>query len=354
MSNQDHQGEPPLESPRFPSTRYQGSKRKLADWIWSNVEHLAFDSVLDLFGGTGSVSHRFKAAGKRVIYNDHLCFNWNIGLALIQNSNIRLTTGDLELVTAEHPGVHYPDFIRRTFRGIYFTDDENDWLDRVVYNIDHLLSDPTRQALARFALYQSCIAKRPYNLFHRANLYMRQANVRRSFGNKTTWDTPFEEHFRLFAAEANAAVFDNGQANLALCGDALHAPADVDLVYIDPPYISKQGVGVDYHGFYHFLEGLTDYEHWPERIDYESRHRRLKLQPSPWIHPEDIMGAFEAVFARYQQSILVVSYRSDGIPSKQALMTLLGRYKNIVFEANKAQKYVLSKRNSKELLLIAV
>jgi adenine-specific DNA methylase len=337
----------------FPSTRYQGSKRRLIEWIWANVENLEFDSVLDVFGGTGCVSYLFKTVGKTVIYNDYLRFNWHIGLALIQNSQVKLEPTDLELVLRQQSDIHYSDFIQRTFGGIYFTDDENVWLDTVIYNIDHELVHPLKQALARFALYQACIVKRPYNLFHRANLYMRQAKVPRSFGNKTTWDTPFESHFRAFAAEANAAVFDNGCDNRAICGDALEAPTDVDLVYIDPPYVSSKGVGVDYLEFYHFLEGLSDYDQWAQRIDYRTKHRRLKRQESPWTKPDTILTAFETVVARYQKSILVVSYRSDGFPSPYALMNMLKRYKANVFEANKTQKYVLSKQDSKELLLIA-
>jgi len=39
----------------LPSTRYYGSKRKLVGNIWNALEskHVEFDSVLDLFGGTG-------------------------------------------------------------------------------------------------------------------------------------------------------------------------------------------------------------------------------------------------------------------------------------------------------------
>ncbi|MBN1680118.1 MAG: DNA adenine methylase [Anaerolineae bacterium] len=337
----------------FPSTRYQGSKRKLTEWIWANVADLAFDSVLDLFGGTGCVSHLFKTAGKRVIYNDHLCFNWHIGLALIENGATRLNADDVALVLDQQPGVTYPDFIQRTFGGIYFTDAENAWLDRVITHIDHRLADPVKQALARFAVYQACIIKRPYNLFHRANLYMRHADVRRSFGNKTTWDTPFETHFRAFVAEANAAVCDNGRDNAALCGDALDAPTNVDLVYIDPPYVSGKGTGVDYYAFYHFLEGLADYANWRQRIDYSTKHRQMQRQPSPWTCADQVTDAFEAVIARYRDSILVISYRGDGIPARDTLVDLLRQYKGDVFEAGMAQHYVLSKRASRELLLIA-
>ncbi len=337
----------------FPSTRFQGSKRKFTDWIWSNVRDLKFDTALDVFGGTGVVSHLFKAAGKAVTYNDKLLFNWNIGYALIQNSSVTLKPQDIEKVITWHDGIDYPTFIQSTFQNIYFTDEENAWLDHVTYNIDHLITDPHKQALARFALFQACIIKRPYNLFHRANLYMRSAEVERSFGNKVTWDTPFESHFRNFVKEANAAVFDNGRSNIALHLDALETPTCADLVYLDPPYLNAKGVGVDYRDFYHFLEGLVNYDKWESMIDYRSRHRRLIPEQSNWNSDKTIFEAFEAIIERHQKSILVISYRDDGIPSKTTLIQLLKRYKSEVQEAKLAQKYALAKQASHELLLIA-
>ena len=35
--------------------------------------------------------------------------------------------------------------------------------------------------------------------------------------------------------------------------DIFDVKDDYDLVYIDTPYISQKGGGVDYHDFYHFL-----------------------------------------------------------------------------------------------------
>ena len=56
--------------PKFPSTRYQGSKTKLVDWIWEQLAPLKFTTCLDAFGGTGSVAYRLKQAHKEVTYND--------------------------------------------------------------------------------------------------------------------------------------------------------------------------------------------------------------------------------------------------------------------------------------------
>lgn len=344
---------PDLMKGEFPSTRYQGSKAKLVDWIWQQIADIDFITCLDAFGGTGAVAYRLKQAGKQVTYNDLLRFNYHVGVALIENSNVRLSMDEVAWLLAKHPEVNYPSFVEDNFHDIYFTDDENAWIDQTITNIRQL-SNPYKFALAFFALCQACLIKRPFNLFHRKNLYMRLADVDRSFGNKSTWDKPFDEAFRDFVAEANRAVFDNGEENRALNYEAVEVPGEYDLVYIDPPYISARGTSVDYLGFYHFLEGLTMYDEWGDHVDFSTKHRRLKRQPSEWTDKNRIHDAFERVFERYRDSIIVVSYRSDGIPSETELASTLGRYKqNVRVERYGHYQYVLSTNSkSKELLLI--
>jgi len=338
---------------KFPSTRYQGSKGKLVDWIWEQISDLDFTTCLDAFGGTGSVAYKLKQAGKRVVYNDLLGFNYYTGLALIENSETHLSPEEVEWILQRHPELTYPRFVQDTFHDIYFTDEENAWIDQTITNIRQL-TDPYKFALAFYALCQACIIKRPYNLFHRKNLYMRLADVDRSFGNKTTWDTPFDAWFWTFIEEACQAVFDNGQQNHALNLDAVDVPGEYDLVYVDTPYVSRHGVGVDYRDFYHFLEGLTMYDEWAKHIDYKSKHRRLRRQENEWTDKNTISDAFDRLFRRYSESIIVVSYRSDGIPSEPELLSRLERYKhNVRVEHYGQYKYVLSTNSkSKEILLI--
>jgi len=336
----------------FPSTRFQGSKLKIVDWIWQAVKDLDFKTALDAFGGTGSVAYMLKCKGKEVTYNDILRFNWYIGTALIQNSRTKLSHRDIEFVLNRQDGVDYPTFVYDTFKDIYFTDEENRWIDTVVANIA-LLRDVYKRALAYFALFQACIIKRPFNLFHRKNLYIRFSNVQRNFGNKTTWDTPFEVHFRQFVGEANNAVFSNGRHNRALNLDVVDVDAAFDLVYIDTPYISQKGVGVDYLDFYHFLEGLVNYPQWAQMIDYGTKHKRLKASKSIWTDQNRILSGFDRLFSKFRDSILVISYRADGIPSIGQLKALLGKYKlNVEESRRKNYKYVLSTNNSEEVLLI--
>jgi adenine-specific DNA methylase len=308
--------------------------------------------MLDAFGGTGCVSYMYKQKNKQVFYNDILKFNYYIGLALLENAHITLSERDLDFILSKHTGIEYPAFIGDTFQDVYFTDEENEWLDIVVTNIKNI-ENKYKQALAYYALFQACIIKRPYNLFHRKNLYIRTADIKRSFGNKKTWDTSFDTHFRNFAAEANNAIFDNGQKNKIFCEDVFNLNIKADLVYLDPPYISAKGAGVNYFDFYHFLEGLVSYAEWPDLIDKTSKHRKIKSDKNEWCNKEKIHQAFEKLFIKFQNSILVVSYREDGTPSIDELIAILKKYKKSIDVRKLAYKYVLSNANSQEVLIIA-
>jgi adenine-specific DNA methylase len=354
LSNQTQQLTLFSEKPLFPSTRYQGSKLKLVKWIEEALKDLNFHSVLDGFGGTASVSYMLKGMGKQVTYNDILKFNFNIGLALIENDTIKISDDEIDFILKRHSHIKYPSFISDNFKDTYFTDEENQWIDTVTTNIN-LLDNIYKKSLASFALFQSCIIKRPFNLFHRKNLYIRLSDVKRNFGNKTTWDTPFEVHFKKFIEQGNRAVFSNSQGNRALNKNIFDIEENFDLVYIDTPYISGKGVGVDYLDFYHFLEGLVNYSLWGDMIDYKSKHKKLKGNGNIWINKNEIHNAFDRLFNKFKESILVISYRSDGIPSIEELKDLLKKYKSHVEEIrHKNYKYVLSHNKSEEVLLIGM
>jgi adenine-specific DNA-methyltransferase len=337
---------------KFPTTRYQGSKLKYIDWIWHCIKDLKFNTVLDAFGGTGSVAYKFKKESKQVTYNDILEFNYLIGKGLIENDCETISSSDLEFILNRHNDVAYDTFIEDTFVDVYFTDEENRWLDTVIANIN-LLENEYKRAIALFALFQSCIIKRPYNLFHRKNLYIRTQEVKRSFGNKVTWDTSFDVHFKNFIKEANNAIFSNGKTNKSINSDIFCVKNDFDLIYIDTPYVSANGVGVDYLDFYHFLEGMVNYKDWDNMIEYKTKHKRLKLNGSEWAKSSKIEQSFEKLINQFKDSILVISYRSDGFPSVERIKEILIlNGKNVEIYESREMKYVLSKKQSSEVLII--
>lgn len=360
MNNLDFKG--------FPTTRYQGSKRKLLPWIYKNIKSLKFKSALDIFGGTASVSYLFKLMGKKVTYNDYLKFNYLNGKALIENNNIFLSDSDVKYLLTKHKTIVYDSFVQKTFQGIYYTNKENAWLDRFLCNWNNISNiypeeiTQYKKALAFSAFSQSALKKRPFNLFHRANLYLRLNDVKRSFGNKTSWEGTFEEYFRYFVKEINKAVFDNKKKNKALNINAsfFKSGAYYDLVYIDPPYVRK-GVSrsdIDYMRFYHFLEGASDPENWRYRINYNSPNLRIEDESiNKWGSLNKNRAAFENLFETFRKSIIVVSYKEPGIPSKRELIYSLKKNKRHVISIPGLEyNYALNRNNGfhKEYLLIGL
>jgi adenine-specific DNA methylase len=336
----------------FPPTRYQGSKYKLLPWLHDIFHAIPCEHVLDAFAGTGAVSYLFKCMGKTVHSNDALLLNSWFGHALIANDNTTLTQDDIDNSLSIQPDIHYDDVIQRNFSGIYFTDDENKWLDRVIQTILHT-THHTKRAMLFWCLAQSALSKRPYNLFHRHNLHLRTAEINRSFGNKTTWDRPFEQHFRTFAAQLNNAIFDNGHQHTITNQLASQLDTQADLVYIDPPYIPTQGSITRYRDFYHFLEGALHYHQWETMLDTASKHKKLQSLPSPWEKRKEIKDAFSALIQRMSHTTIAISYRIDGTPSIDELIAMLQHVKPKVTVHAHSYQYALSKRKSKEVLLIA-
>jgi adenine-specific DNA-methyltransferase len=344
---------------RFPSTRYQGSKRKIIPWLWSHFRNLEFASALDVFGGTGSVSYLLKKMGKRTTYNDYLRFNYEIGKALIENDDVLLTPSDVG-VAREVSRRRRGYFVQETFRGIYFTDEENEWIDKMVAHIDSLSGAPYKQALMRYALFQSCLIKRPFNLFHRRNLYVRFARIDRRFGNKTTWDRPFDEVFGAFCSEVNSFVFKSDRKCQAICHDAVDIPSrKYDLVYIDPPYLRTDRSNPSYLYYYHFLEGLCRYSEWSALINYDTSNLCMKeAKPDSWCDPKKRIEVLDALFEKFRASTLVVSYKRFGVPSIETLIKMLKRHGKKVQSHSRHYKYALNHQNgsadlNREVLLIA-
>jgi adenine-specific DNA-methyltransferase len=350
----------------FPSTRYQGSKRKILHWLHENFRQLEFETVLDACGGTASVSYLFKKMGKSVTYNDVLKFNHLIGKALIENHNTRISADDIEFVLNFDEIKRSSGFIKNTFKDFYYTEDENEWLDNIIVRINSLVGNDEnetdiKRAMCFYALFQSSLRKRPFNLFHRKNLYIRTNDVKRNFGNKTTWERQFSSEFRLFIKEANESIFDSNTNCKSINESIFNVKnGDFDLVYFDVPYITENGTNEtsDYLRCYHFLEGITNYDTWNEKIDYNSPNFRFKK--SEEINPfskQNIYNSLDLLFKNFQDSILVFSYKVGGVPSVDDIKELMEKYKNNVEIKEKHYIYALNKQNgnakyNREVLII--
>ena len=344
------------ESPQlmlFPKTRYFGSKRAQLPWLFESFRELKFRSALDAFGGTGSVSLLLSAMGKKVTFNDALLSNVIGAKALLhplpQSLNAQAMSTHVSAI------VPVRGTIAQKYRGYYFTDAENCWLDGFCNYISGIKDVQTRNVLLH-CLFQSCLKKRPFNLFHRRNLSLRiQCPENSRHGNHYSWNATFEKHMLgTFSDLRGLSKFQLEKANVLRAGDADRIAPGYDLVYLDPPYIPEKKTIDSYHRLYHFLQGLCMYNAWASNINESSSIRELKEPPflEAWHRKNTFKERLFSLIERHSNSIVVLSYASPGYPSARELGQFFRDTFSSVKIVNRKYRTVLSKDMRTEKLFI--
>ena len=335
---------------RLPVTRYYGSKRKLVDKIWEALQEqqVQFNSVLDVFGGTGIVSYYMLKKGKQVFYNDILSFNCVNAEALMQSPKGVLTVEEAMSLIWPLDEVDYQHIISENFGDVYFLDRENEQIDIIVQNIQRLA--PEKQASAYYILFQSCMIKRPFNIFHRKNLNLRTNYQDSKFGNKVTWEQPFEQLFVKFAKELQEFQFEELPDFEISNQSALNCNIQADLVYIDTPYFTKRnGNSITYHNRYHFLEGLLHYEEIPVLIDNNKVNKEIVLGKNMEFEcSRQYLQDLSSLLEKHRGSTIALSYTTSGYPSIDELEELVRRYKPLTHVCYLGKHSFALNRNNRE------
>lgn len=301
----------------FPGLRYMGSKKRLLPWIHDVLDNLDFETAIDPFSGSGSVSYLMKAMEKRTISSDFLNLSATIGKALIENSSTHLDGPAMKRLLAEPASTHH--FIEETFSGIFYTKEDLRFLDRISCNLRQL-DNPNQQALATAALMRSCAKRQPRGVFTISGDLSKYDDGRRDLR------LSIEEHFFEQVEIYNEAVFANGRRNKASRCDAFDAEVrGVDLVYLDPPYVPRSDDNC-YIKRYHFLEGLSCYWQGLD-IDYSTKVRKIPKRFTPFSYRRQAVEAFEKLFHCYRKQKIVLSYSSNGFPDLEQLTSILKKTK---------------------------
>lgn len=302
----------------YPPTRFMGSKSKLLSEIWAVTSQFNIKTVVDLFSGSGIVGYMFKTQGKSVVSNDYMAMSATFTKAMVENNGVTLPLEEAkQLLNARKESDH---FVATKFQGLYYTDEENDLIDTLRTNIA-AIHDPYKHAIAMTALIRACIKKRPRGIFT-------YTGHRYDDGRKDLQKTLADQF--LEAVEAvNGAVFDNGMVNRSKCGDAMDLRVEkADLVYIDPPYYSPLSDN-EYVRRYHFVEGLA--RDWKGvEIQEHTQTKKFKSYPTPFSTRKGAADAFDKLFKKFANSILIVSYSSNSLPTQDEMVAIMAKYKQHV------------------------
>lgn len=319
------------DSKQYPLIRYMGSKYKLLDWIKDELKDLDYETVLDGFSGSGAVSYMFKSIEKTVYSNDFLHLSYVLARATTENSTQKVTDEDIEVLL--YSDSEAPDFIQRTFKDIFYTESELEFLDRISFNISKL-NNPYKEALVMSALIRSCIKKQPRGVFTISGNLEKYNDGRRDL--RLTISEHFLEQIKIY----NSIVFDNGKKHIAFNGDIYDFDEDMyspDLVYLDPPYVPRSDDNC-YVKRYHFIEGLSKY--WKgENINYNTKVHKIEKKYTPFSYRRTAVEAFERMFNKFSKSKIVLSYSSNGYPDFETLKDLMSKYKREVIVKKREHKY---------------
>ncbi len=267
--------------------RYIGNKHKLIEWIFSIInKECSGNSFADVFAGTGVVSAVATKHFKKVLLNDFLHSNYIIYRAffgkeawdknkidgIIKNYN-NIYGGDLE-----------DNYFSKNFGGKFFSNNSAKIIGFIRENIEENKNNLTEREY--FILIASLLytADKIANTVGHFDAYFKKDFVNDSFFMKPI-DPINTQEISIFQEDTNV----------------LAKKIKADVVYIDPPYNSRQ-----YSRFYHVLETLTKWD--------KPKLYGVALKPDPENMSDYCRANAKEKFAELVRDIdarfLVVSYNN--------------------------------------------
>lgn len=269
--------------------RYLGNKYKLLPFITGVVKDqgLTFDSVADIFAGTGAVSSAF--VDKQLITNDIMYSNYICHYAWFgaEKYNPNLI---VEYVIKYNSFNKFDDnYMTQNFADTYFS--KND-----CSKIGYIRDDIEKSFLNRR------INKRERALLITSLLYAMD-KIAKTCGHYDAYrkGAEFDKSLELLVPLAEV---NNNENNQCFNQDANELVKDIqaDLVYIDPPYNSRQ-----YCDAYHLLENVARWEK-PAVFGVAKKMDRTALKSK--YCTQEATEAFEELIKNIKAKYILLSYNN--------------------------------------------
>ena len=299
--------------------RYIGNKTRLLPFILRTLNKggIAVGSVHDAFAGTASVSRALKARGWRVDSSDLLVSSYVFQRAYVVADCADPLLGEMASELAAL--APRESFISRHFSPaggsesegrMYFTPPNAGRIDAAREELESWRKAGKVGEDSYYLLLAAIIegADRVANTAGVYASYMKrwQPNARRAFG---------------VAPEVPIKGAQPARAHLMDAIEAATSIGEVDLLYIDPPYNSRQ-----YVAYYHIPEILA--RGWTESAPAIRGKVGLLAGEegrSQWSHGRRVQKLFSALLSATTATHALVSFNSEGHMPPEALLSLLTR-----------------------------
>jgi adenine-specific DNA-methyltransferase len=286
--------------------KYLGSKRLLLPQILGLIAPLpGVRSVADLFSGTARVGHALKAAGYRVLANDHNAYAATLARCYVE--------ADAEQVGAEAARL-LAELARLPGRAGYFTETFCE-RSRFFQPRNGARIDAIREAIAAKALPPPLEAVLLVALMEAADRVDSTTGVQMAYLKAWAPRAGRDLELRLPALLPRAR-WGRGEAHER---DALAAAAalEADVVYLDPPYNQHK-----YLGNYHIWESLVRWDK-PEVYGVACKRVDCRTRSSPFNGRRSCTDALAAVVRAARGRYLLVSFSDEGFIERAVLEAML-------------------------------
>ncbi|MBQ6976737.1 MAG: DNA adenine methylase [Selenomonadaceae bacterium] len=268
--------------------RYLGNKFKLLDFIKKVVEENCseVETVADIFSGTGAVASAFTE--KNIITNDLLYSNYVCNVAWFGSENVRLNFLSSLIEEYNQHKNFEENYMTENFSDTYFSKID-------CSKIGFIREDIEKKFLS------GIVTERERAILI-ASLIYAMDKIANTCGHYDAWRRGiiFEKHLNLPVLNVPAKNKNNRCFNENANGLIKHIKAD--LIYIDPPYNSRQ-----YSDTYHLLENVARWEKppvygvalKPDRKNLKSDYCTLKA-----------VDAFEDLIKNCKAKYILFSYNN--------------------------------------------
>ncbi len=267
--------------------RYIGNKHKLIEWIFSIInKECSGNSFADIFAGTGVVSAVATKHFKKVLLNDFLHSNYAIYRAFFGKE--AWNKNKIDSIIKSYNNIYSSDlednYFSKNFGGKFFSNNSAKIIGFIRENIEE--NKKNLKEREYFMLIASLLytADKIANTVGHFDAYFKKDFINDSFFMKPI-DPIVAGEISIFQEDTNV----------------LAKKIKADVVYIDPPYNSRQ-----YSRFYHVLETLTKWD--------KPRLHGVALKPDPENMSDYCRVNAKEKFAELVRDIdaqfLVVSYNN--------------------------------------------
>lgn len=226
------------------SRRYLGSKYKLLEFINEVIEKNCknFESIFDVFGGTGVVSEYFSEKGKKIYINDILYSNFCIYNAFFNNEEFNEKKIDEIIQQFNSTQKISNNYFSKTYKNTYFSEEDCKKIGYIRENIEKMYRAKEINNREKYILIASLL----YSMDRIANTVGHYDAYRK----KQILENKFEMYgLNIKNKTKNKSEIYNIDSN------ELVKKIKADIIYIDPPYNSRQ-----YGDAYHLLENVAQWK----------------------------------------------------------------------------------------------